>query len=599
VQKTTEPSLCLVSQVITINAEDSYWLEYGRESIYDGEKYGYPTETIIEIVEAVLGEGTVKTATYDSYETNKRGGKPSGKRNDGTETNRRSQKNVENDTNEAYSETTRHSLKGEYWHTDLSKAQLKEVEKWIHQAGNPEATKITDTANWYKGRIKGRDLFVIYSTENVNKPTILYEVSGGKASVELDILQDLLEDEENGKSTDRKPSFTQRISEGSWMQNVDSSQNNLGNLGRGKNNQNAGVLQGQSKRNGSGAFWSVLENLFDIQEKSEIVDLTDDKDLSVRIKNQRGSEKYKTIRDYILETLREQPITLSDGIVAKVDRSDALHIANKSANRKTAYISKIKDIIEKAKFYAADTNVEHNKFDEFRYYQVNVKYGNEMYPVYLNVGHSKNGDGYHIYDITRKIGAIAKQKNALERVENDLRSEIDSPILNKSIPQTEKKSQGERNFSLKGSRDASSKRTSKFLDAVEDLQKGKQGASERLAKYVDSGMIRTDEYDELIEKYGAISRGERPHRDVQVPKKTSKDKKVSQTVRTILEAGATPDEAVPTIEKMVEDGIFSYETYSDKQAINDADSYIKCHLGTYIFWRLFVARQGVSPVPLA
>jgi len=180
-----------------------------------------------------------------------------------------------------------------------------------------------------------------------------------------------------------------------------------------------------------------------------------------------------------------------------------------------------------------------------------------------------------------------------------LRSEIDSPILNKSIPQTEKKSQGERNFSLKGSRDASSKRTSKFLDAVEDLQKGKQGASERLAKYVDSGMIRTDEYDELIEKYGAISRGERPHRDVQVPKKTSKDKKVSQTVRTILEAGATPDEAVPTIEKMVEDGIFSYETYSDKQAINDADSYIKCHLGTYIFWRLFVARQGVSPVPLA
>ena len=80
---------------------------------------------------------------------------------------------------------------------------------------------------------------------------------------------------------------------------------------------------------------------------------------------------------------------------------------------------------------------------------------------------------------------------------------------------------------------------------------------------------------ELVEKYGAIPRGEKPHRDIQVPKKTAKDKKVSQTVRTILETKATPDEALPTIEKMVEEGTFSYDVYTDKQAINDADSYIK------------------------
>ena len=69
--------------------------------------------------------------------------------------------------------------------------------------------------------------------------------------------------------------------------------------------------------------------------------------------------------------------------------------------------------------------------------------------------------------------------------------------------------------------------------------------------------------------------GENPHRGVQVPRKTAKDKKVSQTVRTILEAKATPDEALPTIEKMVEDGIFSYDTYTDKQAITDAEEHIK------------------------
>ena len=80
---------------------------------------------------------------------------------------------------------------------------------------------------------------------------------------------------------------------------------------------------------------------------------------------------------------------------------------------------------------------------------------------------------------------------------------------------------------------------------------------------------------ELVEKYGAIPSGENPAREVQVPKKTADGRKVSQTVRTILEAKATPDEAVPTIEKMVEDGIFSYDVYTDKQALDEANSNIK------------------------
>lgn len=96
-----------------------------------------------------------------------------------------------------------------------------------------------------------------------------------------------------------------------------------------------------------------------------------------------------------------------------------------------------------------------------------------------------------------------------------------------------------------------------------------------LAKYAEKGVISTEYYNQLVEQYGAIAKGENPHRDVVVPQKTEKNKKVSQTVRTILEAKATPDEAVPTIEKMVEDGIFSYDVYTDKQAINDAESYIK------------------------
>ena len=132
-------------------------------------------------------------------------------------------------------------------------------------------------------------------------------------------------------------------------------------------------------------------------------------------------------------------------------------------------------------------------------------------------------------------------------------------------------------FSLKGGVDVSPQKTTDYLNAVEGVRKGKKGAAERLAKYVDEGMIRTEAYDALIEKYGAIHTGEKPSRDVQVPRKSGKNKKVSQTVRTILEAQVTPDEAVPTIEKMVEDGVFSYEAYSDKAAIANSEKYLQTH----------------------
>ena len=116
---------------------------------------------------------------------------------------------------------------------------------------------------------------------------------------------------------------------------------------------------------------------------------------------------------------------------------------------------------------------------------------------------------------------------------------------------------------------------------AKELQKLKQTIADKnadaLVKYVEGGAITTEVYNQLIEEFGAIPKGEKPARDVSVPKKTADGKKVSQTVRTILEAKATPDEAVPTIEKMVEDGVFSYDTYTDKQAIADKELYLREH----------------------
>ena len=82
-------------------------------------------------------------------------------------------------------------------------------------------------------------------------------------------------------------------------------------------------------------------------------------------------------------------------------------------------------------------------------------------------------------------------------------------------------------------------------------------------------------YEALKEKYGYIPAGERAYREVQVPRKTADDKYVSRTIRTVLEAKATPDAMVPTLERMVAKGEFSYDRYTDKQAISDAESRIK------------------------
>lgn len=81
--------------------------------------------------------------------------------------------------------------------------------------------------------------------------------------------------------------------------------------------------------------------------------------------------------------------------------------------------------------------------------------------------------------------------------------------------------------------------------------------------------------EEFRKEYGTIPKGETPSREILLPRKTAADRKVSQTVRTILEAGATPEGMVPTVEDMVAKGDFSYEAYSDKKAISDAESQIK------------------------
>lgn len=74
---------------------------------------------------------------------------------------------------------------------------------------------------------------------------------------------------------------------------------------------------------------------------------------------------------------------------------------------------------------------------------------------------------------------------------------------------------------------------------------------------------------EYREKYGVFPGGEKAAREVLLPKKSGENEKISQTVRTILETKATPEEMVPDIMELAMEGKYSCEEAS-REVVADA-----------------------------
>lgn len=81
-----------------------------------------------------------------------------------------------------------------------------------------------------------------------------------------------------------------------------------------------------------------------------------------------------------------------------------------------------------------------------------------------------------------------------------------------------------------------------------------------------------DDYDFLVNQYGAIEPGENPVRDVSVPRQTADDNRVGRTVRTAMEAQGTPDALVDRLKEDVVNGIHSYKVVTDKAATDSANN---------------------------
>ena len=187
------------------------------------------------------------------------------------------------------------------------------------------------------------------------------------------------------------------------------------------------------------------EDRYSFRNEDEVIELAVDSELADRLEKSKKS-KYTIIKDYLVEKFYGQKFKLSDGIEAIMDKSDAQELSHKADMKKTAALSNLRDIIEKAHFLGKADKVNHKKFDAFRYYSIKVSFEGEVYDILLNVGHLKYQDEYHIYDITKK-GETANQSST--GLSQPVGNAIKNSFSKSSLPQNSESSQGK--FSLRES----------------------------------------------------------------------------------------------------------------------------------------------------
>lgn len=131
----------------------------------------------------------------------------------------------------------------------------------------------------------------------------------------------------------------------------------------------------------------------------EVVELDENSELA-RLIASSDRNKYDTIRRYLIENFGGRELELSDGKKAVIDKSDAKELAHKAYDKRVSELSELEKLVKYATFIKQVGDVEHNKFQAFRYYIVKTKYKGNIGRIVLNVGIDKNAGKLHLYSIT-------------------------------------------------------------------------------------------------------------------------------------------------------------------------------------------------------
>ena len=111
--------------------------------------------------------------------------------------------------------------------------------------------------------------------------------------------------------------------------------------------------------------------------------------------------------------------------------------------------------------------------------------------------------------------------------------------------------------------------------SIDELRaQGQQMTPEERKAYVEASRARRAKLRDLADQYGEIPQGERPAREISLPKQTNDDTRVRRFARTAAEASVLSDEQAGAIEQAVLDGVFDYEPIGDQYAVERAEAKI-------------------------
>lgn len=437
------------------------------------------------------------------------------------------------DIEDSEGENVRFSVTGkqDYWKPDLPVAKLDALKRKIKYHATKGTQSITDTANWLFTNIGGTDVFAIYSIEDIDKPTLLYESQGKKAVLERNLLLELLEEQKNGESIDGKSSAIDTLFGGNWLQSGNSVAYSAGSLVRGSSNRDASILQRKSSAKGSRSFRNVIDNILEIQG-------TDRSNSGDSGRGRRGIETHN---------LR-------------------LSLQKKSYRANRAFTPGELTKSEWGEFYSSLGELKRGMWfpqtsDGDYIFETDDKLiftdGNYIKPKINSVIVFEELNSDEIEFGKEIIWNVAETGKSFQECCEIAQAMLGKGIITATDPYSDRtyweggNNQGKGNYSL-------------------EVDNGNEPKIKYSFSTYDNDTEFWQEWLAKAKEYGVIPQGENPARDIDVPRKISKDRVVSRFARTMMEAGITPDENISDFEKAILSGKMTHEVITNKQAQNRA-----------------------------
>lgn len=193
-------------------------------------------------------------------------------------------------------------------------------------------------------------------------------------------------------------------------------------------------------------------------EKGEYlkIDLSDE--VQKELDSLKGENRAKFVEKFINSAFRNVPFEMDNGKTAYVTGTGAKKMAHSFFEPKQNAALALDKLLSAAKFFTADNDVEHKKFDSFDYFNARVKIGDEMYTCVVNVGTTKGGGLYQVYDINQfknekdsptGVSPLLGSANSLRQVSRESfdnhytqeNEKVNTSEGKFSLPETEKRAQ--------------------------------------------------------------------------------------------------------------------------------------------------------------